>query len=680
MAQVIRFQHNTTFTFITSNPLPPHSRTHGIARICKFDAHNAPHKRTILVYMIPCQLPIFQQVLAQIQNILTHQPHHAAPELQDLHQFHIICLPTLFGCFDVILEEEGLYGFVQLHRFNWDFLPLDTNVLSLEMPQLFAEVFVRGETALLTACAQSVRIMQMVFGQPAVMMSYGAHAENVMKTLLAFGSKAAATTSSSSKKAESSAFDAFVVIDRSCDWPSCLLTPVTYSGLLLEVFPSRAGTLSTDAANNRVRNGQLEFLRVEEKKVSTDASAAGPSTSSGRPSTSASGGGGIGGAHLRLNGTTDAIYRDNAYRHFSAVVQLLGQQAKQIGSESGQLQSMQLTDMQQYVNVKLPQLAAHKRELCRHVALCETIVREFGADFESTQNLQDDMLRNDNRKQSLAKVEEQLAIAAHRTAALRQICLMHLTCGGGGLSYEEATTFVRNYLNAFGHSRMLVFVRLAEMGLFADLDAVSKIAQKLATLNTLHTFVKKTAFQQQCGWLGLLPPQGEGAGGDESAANSKSAGSSSSKASASKTPTDGEQQPPNNNKCPSYVFNGSYIPLIAQLAKLCLSATRFEDFARSVVQTNQLRVWRYAQRTETVPTTGNGRHPADYVADVKAGVLPDLWPLRKRTIWLHILGGVTMAELAACDLVGKLCGATVVVSSDRVAGGDDWMTAVLDDW
>lgn len=625
-------------------------RTHGVAKICKFDATHTPAKRSLLVYMIPGDdVPTFDRVLHQIRTIVAHQPQHAAPELQDLKQFHIVAVPTLHGWMAAIAEEEGMAGYVQLHRFNWDFLQLDAGVLSVEMPQLYREVFVHGDTALLTAVAQSMRVLQMVVGRPTVMLTYGDHAEHVMRLLLE--STATSPPSAAANDSTAGDFGAMLVVDRDRDYASCLLTPVTYSGLLMDVYRGQAGTLSTDADSNRIRSNQLAYLRVPAPSTTsaTSAAAAGSAPSAAAPS-----------HHLRLNGTHDTIYREQRYRHFSEVVQLLGQQAKQMGGERGQLRDMQLDAMQQYVSEKLPQLAAQKRELSRHLALCECIVAELGAQFEGALSVQESMLLNESRKQTLGRIEEQLAIDANRTQALRQIALMHVTCG---LSHEEATAFVQNYLNAFGHAALPAFGRLADVGLFPSLDAVSKITQKLNTLNIL----KQTAFQLECGKLKLLP---DGDAATEEPRSTSAASSTGPEATAADTTT----RPDAGPTCPSYVFNGAYIPLVAQLASILLSAGRYEDFASRVVHTDQLKLWRYGARSEVA---AGGRHPAELVADVRSGAVPELLPLQRRTVWLHVLGGVTMAELAACDLVGRLTGGTVVVTSDRLVACDDLMEAVF---
>lgn len=135
-------------------------RVKGINKIFKFDQDSAPPKAATMVYLITSKLIMFKHVLDQIQKL---EP--TAKEIgDDLVHFHVIVVPNVLHSFEVLLEEMGLFGLVRLHRFNWDFISLDTNILSLEYPQIFREVFINDDLSLISSVAHSMRIFNMVFG------------------------------------------------------------------------------------------------------------------------------------------------------------------------------------------------------------------------------------------------------------------------------------------------------------------------------------------------------------------------------------------------------------------------------------------------------------------------------------------------------------------------------------
>ncbi len=136
-------------------------RLKGINKIFKFDQDNAPPKTATMVYLITSKLIMFKHVLDQIQKL----DPTVSDVGDDLVHFHVIVVPNLLHSFEVLLEEMGLFGVVKLHRFNWDFINLDTNVVSLEYPQMFREVFIKDDLSLLSSVAHSMRVFNMVFGK-----------------------------------------------------------------------------------------------------------------------------------------------------------------------------------------------------------------------------------------------------------------------------------------------------------------------------------------------------------------------------------------------------------------------------------------------------------------------------------------------------------------------------------
>lgn len=116
----------------------------GIQRIFKFDgdqiiSRTAEHQ--IHIFLIHSKVETFQQILIHIQELERREPTDLDAAIKS---FHIICVPTCFTHFHTLLEEEGLYGLVQLHRYNWDFICLDQNVLSMEIPNVSICGFIVG--------------------------------------------------------------------------------------------------------------------------------------------------------------------------------------------------------------------------------------------------------------------------------------------------------------------------------------------------------------------------------------------------------------------------------------------------------------------------------------------------------------------------------------------------------
>lgn len=609
----------------------------GVQKIYKFNSDEIPPPQqqqrvttSTFVFFISTDLSTFKLVLDQIhralQALTSTTTATATTHLDDIKMFHIISCPTVLYAQSVQLEQEGLHGFVQLHRFNWDFITLDTDLMSLECTQLYRQLFVKEDSSLLSSVAHSFRVFTMVFGTPNIVLTHGAHAEMLWKMVDRM------ETESKVEPVEAAPdFNAMLLMDRNKDYPSCLLTPVVYAGLLHELFPVHSGSVQMHAGRNKINENQLNFLQRS--------GGAAVATAANKPETTT----------LRLNGMSDQIYRINRYKHFSEVVQLLSAQAKALGMEGRNLKGMELREMQEYVANKLPQVTTQKKELFKHLIMCETIVAELGGNFEQIQQLEESMLLGSNRKTVLGRINEALSIDAHKYNSLRHICLLYLTCG---LSTDEATTFIGNYLNAFGYRHLPMFLQLMSAKLFPEIDVTTATATsaaasaKVAAVNLLLSNInlRQNPFQIDANKLKLIQ-----ADRPEVA-----------KTSSEPTVT-----------CPSYVFSGSYRPFVAQICNFLLNSERFEEFFGKCGHLDAMRVAQYSGGVRKNVCL------SDVATAVKAESIPDIFPLKPRTIFVYVIGGVTYAEVAASQLVARMAGATIVVASDSITSSSDIVAAAF---
>lgn len=266
-------------------------RSKGVAKIFKYDQQTAiPRDQNTQVYMVNANLSTFRRILEQIWELESKDPHSAENIETGIKNYHIVFVPNCFSYFHTVLEEEGLYGTVQLHRFNWDFIHLDDNLLSMEIPQVFPETFIKNDSSLFPSIAQSLRIMNMICGQPDLVVSYGKNAEKIVDIIDQLGPPPSASHPRVSE------FSVLIVVDRNKDYPSCLLTPSVYSGLLLEVFKQKSGEI--DTYSNKIREQKLEIFNIEEQR---------PEAASTSNST------------ISINSAIDEIFGENKFKHFAQV-------------------------------------------------------------------------------------------------------------------------------------------------------------------------------------------------------------------------------------------------------------------------------------------------------------------------------------------------------------------------
>ncbi|XP_016997316.2 vacuolar protein sorting-associated protein 33B [Drosophila takahashii] len=579
----------------------------GIQRIYKHDAAQSLPRSAdqVHIYMIRSVLGTFQTLLKQLQPVALEE----MPDIS-LKMYHIVCVPSCYSYFQTLLEQAGLYGLVELYHFNWDFIYFDQGVLSLELPNLYECLYLQGNTSPLPSAAQSLRLLQMICGQPSVILSFGRNSSQLLQMLKALGKLPESTNPPD--------YGGWLIIDRDKDYPASLLTPAIYAGLLLEVFQLRSGEILVDNSTNKISSQRVELLQGKKGK--------GVPSAASKP------------CSIRLNSSSDEIYGDNRYKRFAQVSSLIHAQVKALGLELQKLNDMQLEEMHDYVARKLPKLTELKSKVLRHLNASEIVIQMMG-NFRRLQTLEEDILNNVSRKRLLGEIDELMTTDGQRFNTLRLLCLLHHCVG---VAPEELQIFARNYCNLFGHRELGVFQQLSQAGLLPPLLAEKKAAPTKLLANLPLPKFQQTEFQANANRLKLLTSSGDGQDGGSTSKN-QAAGLQS---------------------CPSFVFNGTYIPLVAQLCSILLKTNSAEELSAKLGMIEGLLL--HLDGGKTTPKAFAN------LLKVNGGAADqDVFPLRLRNLFVFVVGGASYAEIAACDFVAKLTGAQITVASDSLMAGSD---------
>ncbi|CAG2065366.1 unnamed protein product [Timema podura] len=256
-----------------------------------------------------------------------------------------------------------------------------------------------------------------------------------------------------------------LLVDRDLDYATTLLTPVTYSGLLDEVFGISGGTVELD---DRVTGGN------------------GPVT-------------------YRLS-STDGIYDEIKNKHFSDVYSFLSGKTKELQLEFERSRKMALQEIKHYVSTQLQKVTTVKRSLSYHIGACEVIVGEMGHRFEDLHKVEQSMLEGRHRRDNCNYVEECM-VTSGKITSLRLLSLMSLT--QDGLSQDEATALKTQFLHAYGYEHLVAFQNLEKLGLFTQQgsgllasETAGKLADRVAQVVSLP---KRGVFQVTANKLKLYP-------------------------------------------------------------------------------------------------------------------------------------------------------------------------------
>lgn len=297
-----------------------------------------PQRDNPQFYMIYSNITTFKQVINIIQSQI--QPDH-----KPKNKYHIICIPKVLYIYEQLLEEYGLYeNIVKLYSLQWQPIHIDRGILTLEIPYMFRNLFVQQDLSLLPTYAKSLWYLYFITGKPKFTIALGQHANNVLKHLdMLHDDK-------ETDKIDSD-FGCLLLLDRTTDYTSTLLTPRTYTALLKDIYTVKCGVcdekdVTVDTYDNKFN------LNLKKNPV-----------------------------QLNFDSRQDRIYNNIKNRYFTEVISILSSLTKQLRSEKDSSKGMALDDLKRYVKTQLKEVTSKKALIANHLSGAETIINVMGHRF-----------------------------------------------------------------------------------------------------------------------------------------------------------------------------------------------------------------------------------------------------------------------------------------------------------
>ncbi|KAJ2702948.1 Vacuolar protein-sorting-associated protein 33 [Coemansia sp. IMI 203386] len=413
-------------------------------------------------------------------------------------EFSLQLVPRRTLLCERVLEEEGVLGEITVSEYRMDFIPLENDLLSLELPATFKELYLDEDFSSIQCVARAIMRLQGLYGFFPRIVGKGDYAAILADSLARMRAEMLSSASASAAKqsvvsgsrgiaqggvlAMSSVFDSVVIIDRAVDLVTPLLTQLTYEGLISEVFG--------------IANG---YVTLPSSGASTTATTTTPSATDGSALSSTSAAPNAGAQttkrkRIALNSQDDGIFKEIRGMNFSSVGALLSKMSRQLqDTYESRHKAKTVQEIRSFVG-KLGNLQAEHQSLKTHVMLAETIVKRTQSDdFDSLLDIEQTLVNgSDLTKDQLAYVEKIMALAdplangpgvadaADARAAdsgnqqqakntihkvLRVLCLYSLCRGPANLKQKVYDAWYDDVLAAFGHHQTITMDNLAKVGL-----------------------------------------------------------------------------------------------------------------------------------------------------------------------------------------------------------------------
>jgi len=409
--------------------------------------------------------------------------------------------------------------------------------------------------------------------------------------------------------------DTLIMFDREVDMVSPLCTAVTYEALLDEHFGGiRAGSLTVKAS----------VLRIDES--SAEDAEQGPG----------------GNAPVTLSFKSDPLFREIRDASFTSIMTILNERARQLKDEQDRMhRTRDIEDLQGFIQ-RLPELQQMKKRLTTHIALGRrvqalTADRKFRSLWQAERAaIKDDATILEQRSRDSAARGEPLV------KVLRQLCLACIL--GGGYTQRDLDAIRQEIVHAYGYDTIFALDSLERLGMLAErpFHPQHKLSSATAGLASITGTAFTAPKNDVCIFsnFGLVRDK-------------------------MKLLVDTDDP-----KDSAYVFMG-YRPITARLVELELVEggwAAHQDVMRSLgpgAPVGSVNVQNLASSSTSSSSLLPGGKASTGVSDNGTGAS------RKKTAVVFFLGGVTLAEIAALRAIASrpTCAYRILIATTSVVNG-----------
>uniref|UniRef100_A0A452S274 VPS33B late endosome and lysosome associated n=1 Tax=Ursus americanus TaxID=9643 RepID=A0A452S274_URSAM len=381
-------------------------------------------------------------------------------------KYKVIFSPQKFHACEMVLEEEGVFGDVSCDEWAFSLLPLDVDLLSMELPEFFRDYFLEGDQRWINTVAQALHLLSTLYGPFPNCYGIGRCSKMSYELWRKLEEEEDGET-----KGRRPEIGHIFLLDRDVDFVTALCSQVVYEGLVDDTF--------------RIKCGSVDF---------------GPEVTSSDRS-----------LKVLLN-AEDKVFSEIRNEHFSNVFGFLSQKARNLQAQYDRRRGMDIKQMKNFVSQELKGLKQEHRLLSVHIGACESIMKKkTKQDFQELIKTEHALLEGFNIRESTSYIEEHID---------RQVSgwpgLLGTVCHG--LIPKDYRSLKTQYLQSYGPEHLLTFSNLRRAGLLTEqapgdtLTAVESKVSKLVTdkaagkiTDAFSSLAKKSNFRALSKKLNLIP-------------------------------------------------------------------------------------------------------------------------------------------------------------------------------
>ncbi|WVF68560.1 hypothetical protein IAT40_003329 [Kwoniella sp. CBS 6097] len=378
----------------------------------------------------------FMRIIADQIRSQQNNPSPAGPLV-----YTILLVPRATELCRKVLEDQGVMGDVTISEFKLEFIPMEDDLLSLEMEDVARDVYLHGDDTPIYYSSLALMTFQRAFGLFPRILGKGDAAKKLADLLQRHHSSGG---SQYGDIESSDQVDGLIILDRSVDWATPMCTQLTYEGMLDEFVGIKNSHVEVDAT--------LLDGSVNAPPAPSPSASALPST----PITKKK--------KHHLASTKDRLFGDIRNSNFAVVGSKLSKVARRLEGDYGGVKNLKsVSQMKEFVG-KLGGLQSEQQSLRLHTGLTELLMpitkqETFNRNLEAQQNL----VAGYDPTSQFSTIEDLLNQEVDWQTVLRTAVLMSLT--SGGIKPKPLEGFKRDFLQIYGYHHLPLLIALQDLNL-----------------------------------------------------------------------------------------------------------------------------------------------------------------------------------------------------------------------
>ncbi|CAF1376201.1 unnamed protein product [Adineta steineri] len=406
-------------------------------RIFKERQHDTSDYRITLFIVRP--KAVYMEVIA---NMIKDEMNklNKLKSKENSKQYGIIFVPRRSRVCEEKLKEQGVRGDIIIDELNLDFLPIDTDLLSMESNDCFRDLYLNNDTTPLFSLAHGLITLQKLYGIIPNVFVKGDKAKQCYDNMLRMQREVP-----DNEKKVPTQIENLILIDRTVDLITPMMIPATYEALLDEVFGIQFNRIEVPTATF-----SADFREAQKIDIATKEKIA-----------------------IRLL-TTDQLYSDTRYLHMIPVGKILQEGARaqrqlrtdfdaNFSGSASTIQGEKLAALRKFV-VRMSNQNSKIQTLSTHLELAFCIKHELTSNYDMYLANQLSILFSPIVQDALRQIDERIAWKDNIFCILRYLSIITHALGPQ-LKRKDYDLIKKDIIQTFGLQYLVLIHALEQIGI-----------------------------------------------------------------------------------------------------------------------------------------------------------------------------------------------------------------------